>query len=96
MNTVITHPGIGQVANPAEQLAAMEAQVLDRILLRASRESSPSARLTDREREQVDNATLDYIGMDLCASLDDCTDQQIGAMLRAEHERRVLEALANR
>jgi tRNA A37 N6-isopentenylltransferase MiaA len=80
----------------ADRIDRHNAEVTCRILNLFNRQQQPSARLSDREREQVDLATLDSIGLDLCASLDDCDDAAIGRMLRAEHERRVLEKLAQR
>jgi hypothetical protein len=80
----------------ADRIDRHNADVMCRVLNLFNRQSQPSARLTDRQREQVDLATLESVGMDLCASLDDCNDATIGRMLRAEHERRVMEKLAQR
>jgi tRNA A37 N6-isopentenylltransferase MiaA len=80
----------------AGRIARHNAEVTCRILNLFNRQQQPSARLSDREREQVDLATLDSIGLDLCASLDDCDDAAIGRMLRTEHERRVMEKLSQR
>lgn len=47
-------------ADPIFSMASIETAILERILARASGQSQPSARLSDREREAVDLAPTSW------------------------------------